>query len=55
MSHNQLQLLAELEELLADWPTMRALSAYGAEHATANKIRAREIVAALQEMARMED
>lgn len=34
-----------LQELLSDWPTMRALSAYGAEKATANKVEARKIVA----------
>lgn len=34
-----------LQDLLSDWPTMRALSAYGAEKATANKAEARKIVA----------
>lgn len=42
-------LLDELEEILSDWPTMRALSAYGAEKATGKKMRAREIVASLRE------
>lgn len=40
--------LAELEALLADWPTMRALSALGAKKATARKARARQIVAHLR-------
>lgn len=34
----------QLQKLLADWPTMRALSALGAEKATANKLAARQIV-----------
>lgn len=38
--------LKAVEELLADWPTMRALSALGSEKATANKIKARELIAA---------
>lgn len=36
---------AELAALLPDWPTMRALSAWGAEKATAKKAAAREIIA----------
>lgn len=36
---------AELRGLLSDWPTFRALSAYGAERATAKKAAALEIVA----------
>lgn len=40
--------LAEMEALLADWPTMRALNAYGAEKATAKKVRAREIIAEMR-------
>ena len=47
-SQTQSELLAELETMLADWPTMRALSALGAEKATANKVRARKIVAAMR-------
>lgn len=38
--------LLEVQALLEDWPTMRALSALGAEHATANKIEARRIIEA---------
>lgn len=36
--------LERIGELLEDWPTMRALSASGAEKATANKKAAREII-----------
>lgn len=36
---------AELAALLPDWPTMRALSAWGAEKATAKKAAARDIIA----------
>lgn len=36
---------AELREILADWPTLRALSAHGAEVATGKKRAARAIVA----------
>lgn len=43
---DMLATLKELEALLTDWPTMRALSALGAEKATANKIKARELIAA---------
>jgi hypothetical protein len=38
--------LRNIEALLADWPTMRALSALGAERATANKNEAKAIIAA---------
>lgn len=41
-----LEALQAVQELLADWPTMRALSALGAEKATANKLAAREIITA---------
>jgi hypothetical protein len=37
--------LKAVQELLGDWPTMRALSALGAEKATANKRAARKIIA----------
>jgi hypothetical protein len=36
--------LRQIAELLADWPTMRALSASGAATATANKTKARAII-----------
>lgn len=36
--------LKAIGELLADWPTMRALSALGAREATANKRKARELI-----------
>lgn len=45
---NELELIEALlavQALLVDWPTMRALSAVGAEKATANKLAARKIVA----------
>jgi hypothetical protein len=37
--------LRQISKLLEDWPTMRALSAAGAEKATANKLAARKIIA----------
>lgn len=37
--------LQAIQSLLDDWPTMRALSASGAEKATANKVEARRIIA----------
>lgn len=37
--------LEQIEALLKDWPTMRALSASGAEKATENKLAARSICA----------
>lgn len=40
--------LARLESLLADWPTMRALSAVGAAKAGERKAEARELVAAIR-------
>lgn len=40
-----LRAISEINELLADWPTMRALSSLGAQKATANKIAARGIIA----------
>ena len=39
------QALRDIQVLLEDWPTMRALSANGALKATANKLAARKIVA----------
>lgn len=36
--------LVRIGALLKDWPTMRALSASGAERATSNKLEARRIV-----------
>lgn len=36
--------LVRIGELLQDWPTMRALSASGAERATANKREAARII-----------
>lgn len=47
MSPREIELTEALKaigELLADWPTMRALSAVGAERATAKKIAARKII-----------
>jgi hypothetical protein len=41
------QALREIWELLNDWPTMRALSASGAQKATANKQLARALIAAV--------
>ena len=40
-----LRALANIEDLLEDWPTMRALSALGAERATAKKMLTRSIIA----------
>jgi hypothetical protein len=36
--------LEQIRELLNDWPTLRALSASGAAHATSNKRAARKVV-----------
>ena len=38
---------ARLSEMVSDWPTMRGLSASGAERSTGRKIEAREMAAAL--------
>lgn len=38
--------LKQIESLLDGWPTMRALSAYGAEEATSRKLKARELITA---------
>lgn len=40
-----LAILNEIEEITQDMPTMRALSALGAERATAKKLRIRELAA----------
>ncbi len=42
-----IEALREIQNMLGDWPTMRLLSSLGAERATANKVRARELVAAI--------
>ncbi len=38
--------LRELQTMLDDWPTMRALSATGSAKATENKTKARDLIAA---------
>ncbi len=40
-----IEALEAVQALLADWPTMRALSALGAEKATEKKLAARRIIA----------